>query len=84
MVDTSRISFDGLERVDEGTEVARRTPTLPSPRTRWKYGKPAQPGRGSCRELLAALQVAEAMGYLPALDPVVLDRIDHINVTLYP
>ena len=38
---------------------------------------------GSCRELVAALHVAEAMGYLPALDPVVLDRLDHINATLY-
>ncbi len=38
---------------------------------------------GSARESLANLQVAEAMGYVEALDVALLDRFDRVMATLY-
>jgi four helix bundle protein len=37
---------------------------------------------GSAREVLACLEVAEAMGYLPAVAPALFGRFDHVIGTL--
>ena len=38
---------------------------------------------GSARETLACLQVAQALGYVDALDASVLDRLDRVAATLF-
>ena len=37
---------------------------------------------GSLREVLACLEVAAALGYLPEVDPALRDRFDHVLGTL--
>jgi four helix bundle protein len=37
---------------------------------------------GSLREALACFEVAEALGYLPRLEPALKDRFDHVLGTL--
>ena len=37
---------------------------------------------GSAREVLACVQIAQAMHYIDAVNPQVLDRIDHVIATL--
>ncbi|MDI3285321.1 hypothetical protein QHF83_18595 [Polyangium sp. 15x6] len=37
---------------------------------------------GSAREVLACVQVAQAMRYIQSMDPWVLDRMDHVIAPL--
>ncbi|MDI3286352.1 four helix bundle protein [Polyangium sp. 15x6] len=37
---------------------------------------------GSAREVLACVQVAQAMRYIESVNPTVLDRMDHVIATL--